>query len=87
LGTPARDLKDVLEAVLDGVVVVDREGRVELVNGEACRMLETSAEFAAGLPLARVADPAFEALVRSVLELGRPRCRTTACSRAASRPT
>jgi two-component system nitrogen regulation sensor histidine kinase GlnL len=72
LGTPARDLKDVLEAVLDGVVVVDREGRVELVNGEACRMLETSAEFAAGLPLARVADPAFEALVRSVLELGRP---------------
>ena len=67
-----RDLKDVLEAVLDGVVVVDREGRVEFVNGEACRMLETSAEFAAGLPLARVAGPAFDALVRSVLGLGRP---------------
>ncbi len=67
-----RDLQDVLEAVLDGVVVVDREGRVELVNGEACRMLETSAEFAAGLPLARVADAGFDALVRSVLELGRP---------------
>jgi two-component system nitrogen regulation sensor histidine kinase GlnL len=72
LGTPARDLKDVLEAVLDGVVVVDRDTRVELVNGEACRMLETSAEFAAGLPLARVAGPAFEALARSVIELGRP---------------
>jgi len=68
----ARDLQDVLEAVLDGVVVVDRDGRIELVNGEACRMLETSAEFAAGLPLARVADAAFDALVRSVLELGRP---------------
>jgi two-component system nitrogen regulation sensor histidine kinase GlnL len=67
-----RDLKDVLEAVLDGVVVVDREGRVEFVNGEASRMLETSAEFAAGLPLARVAGPAFAALVCSVLELGRP---------------
>jgi two-component system nitrogen regulation sensor histidine kinase GlnL len=67
-----RDLQDILEAVLDGVVVVDRETRVELVNGEACRMLETSAEFAAGLPLARVADPAMDALVRSVLELGRP---------------
>jgi two-component system, NtrC family, nitrogen regulation sensor histidine kinase GlnL len=67
-----RDLKDVLEAVLDGVVVVDREGRVEFVNGEACRMLETSAEFAAGLPLARVAGPEFEAIVRSVLALGRP---------------
>jgi nitrogen-specific signal transduction histidine kinase len=67
-----RDLKDVLEAVLDGVVVVDREGRIELVNGEACRMLETSAEFAAGLPLARVADPALADLARSVIELGRP---------------
>jgi nitrogen-specific signal transduction histidine kinase len=67
-----RDLKDVLEAVLDGVVVVDRAGCVEFVNGEACRMLETSAEFATGLPLARVADAAFEALARSVLELGRP---------------
>jgi two-component system nitrogen regulation sensor histidine kinase GlnL len=66
-----RDLKDVLEAVLDGVVVVDREGRIELVNGEACRMLETSAEFAAGLPLARVADSALDAFARSVLELGR----------------
>ncbi len=67
-----RDLKDVLEAVLDGVVVVDREGCVEFVNGEACRMLETSAEFATGLPLARVADSSFDALARSVLELGRP---------------
>src|SRR5262245_63072623 len=35
-------------------------------------MLETSTEFAAGLPLARVAGPAFGALARSVLELGRP---------------
>ena len=67
-----RDLKDVLEAVLDGVVVVDREARIELVNGEACRMLETSAEFAAGLPLARVAGSEIDALVRAVLELGRP---------------
>jgi two-component system nitrogen regulation sensor histidine kinase GlnL len=67
-----RDLEDVLEAVLDGVVVVDREGQVEFVNGEACRMLETSAEFAAGLPIARVADASFDALVRSVLGLGRP---------------
>src|SRR5688572_11761919 len=67
-----RDLQDVLEAVLDGIVVVDREARIEFVNGEACRMLETSAEFAAGLPLARVADSAFEELARSVLELGRP---------------
>jgi two-component system nitrogen regulation sensor histidine kinase GlnL len=69
----SRDLHDVLEAVLDGVVVVDREGCVELLNSEACRMLETSAEAAGGVALSRVvADPVFETLVRSVLETGRP---------------
>jgi two-component system nitrogen regulation sensor histidine kinase GlnL len=51
---------------------VGRDGCVELVNTEACRMLETSAEFAAGLPLARVAGSGFEELARSVLALGRP---------------
>jgi two-component system nitrogen regulation sensor histidine kinase GlnL len=69
----SRDLHDVLEAVLDGVVVVDRDARIEFVNGEACRMLETSAEAACGEPLGRVvADPGFESLARSVLETGRP---------------
>jgi two-component system, NtrC family, nitrogen regulation sensor histidine kinase GlnL len=67
-----RDLQDVLEAVLDGIVVADRDGRVEFVNTEACRMLETSAEYAAGLPLARVAGPEFDALARAVLAVGRP---------------
>ncbi len=67
-----RDLQDVLEAVLDGVVVVDRYGRIEFLNGEACRMLETSDEAASGEPLSRVAgSPGFDALVRSVLETGR----------------
>ncbi len=69
----SRDLNDVFEAVLDGVVVVDRDGRIEFLNGEACRMLETSAEAARGAPLAEVvADPVFENLLGSVLETGRP---------------
>ncbi len=61
-----------LEAVLDGVVVVDGALRVEHLNAEACRMLETSAEAARGEPLAEVvADPVFEAIGRWVLETGR----------------
>jgi len=67
-----RDLQDVLEALLDGVVVVDGEGRVELLNAEACRMLETSAEAACGQPLERVmGDPRYGEMVRAVLESGR----------------
>ena len=46
-----RDLHSVLDAVLDGVVVLDAEGRVESVNSEACRILETSAESCAGAPI------------------------------------
>jgi two-component system nitrogen regulation sensor histidine kinase GlnL len=69
----SHDLHDVFEAVLDGVVVVDAEGRIEFLNGEACRMLETSAEAARGGALGSVlGDPDFESLVRSVLETGRP---------------
>jgi two-component system, NtrC family, nitrogen regulation sensor histidine kinase GlnL len=68
-----RDLQEVLEAVLDGVVVVDGEARIELLNGEACRMLETSAEAASGEDLGElVGDPVFAALIRSVLATGRP---------------
>lgn len=68
----SRDLQDVIEALLDGVVVVDARGRVELLNAEACRMLETSAEAACGQPLDRVmGDDRFGAMVRSVLESGR----------------
>jgi two-component system nitrogen regulation sensor histidine kinase GlnL len=68
-----RDLQIVLDAVLDGVVVVDDRGRVELVNAEACRILETSAEAALGEPLERIAtaDAALATMVRTVLVTGR----------------
>lgn len=67
-----RDLRDVLEAVLDGIVVVGVDLCVEHLNAEACRMLETSAEAARGEPLSRVTeDPALESIARAVLASGR----------------
>jgi two-component system nitrogen regulation sensor histidine kinase GlnL len=53
----ARDPKGILDAVLDGVMVVDAEGRIEFVNAEACRILETSDETASGAPLDRIVGP------------------------------
>jgi two-component system nitrogen regulation sensor histidine kinase GlnL len=44
----ARDLTGVLDAVIAGIVVVDSDGRVEIVNSAASRILETSAETAIG---------------------------------------
>jgi two-component system nitrogen regulation sensor histidine kinase GlnL len=68
----ARDLSGVLEAVLAGVVVLDAEGRVELVNTAACRFLETSEESARGLPVEQLlgARHAVARLARSVLASG-----------------
>ncbi|MBW2716180.1 MAG: PAS domain-containing protein, partial [Deltaproteobacteria bacterium] len=47
----ARDLESMLDAVLDGVVVLDARGEVESLNSEACRILETSNEAALGRPI------------------------------------
>ncbi len=57
-----RDLRSVLDAVLDGIVVVGADGRVETLNAEACRILGTSSEHAAARPLADL--PAGKHLVR-----------------------
>ena len=67
------DLQRVLDAVLDGVIVVDREGRVEQVNAEACRILETSPEAIGGEPIERVLgrDHAMAKLARAALASGR----------------
>jgi two-component system nitrogen regulation sensor histidine kinase GlnL len=68
----ARDLTGVLDAVLTGVVVLDAEGSVELVNGAACRILETSDESARGIAVERLLGPehAVARLARSVLASG-----------------
>jgi two-component system nitrogen regulation sensor histidine kinase GlnL len=68
----ARDLTGVLDAVLAGVVVLDAEGRVELVNNAACRILETSDESARGVAVERLLGPehAVARLARRVLASG-----------------
>jgi two-component system nitrogen regulation sensor histidine kinase GlnL len=66
-----RDQRRVLDAILDGVVVVDEAGSVELLNAEASRILETSTEAVAGRPIEQVPGAgAFAKSVRGVLDLG-----------------
>ncbi len=67
-----RDLGNVLEALMDGVVVVDAQGRVEQLNAEACRILETSTEAVAGRPLEQVPGAvSFARDVRAAIAEGR----------------
>ena len=70
----ARDLRDVLDAILAGVVVIDTEGTVEQVNTAACRILEHSVQAAVGLPMERLlgANHALARLGRKVLRTGIP---------------
>lgn len=69
----ARDLRQVLDAVIDGVVVVDATGAIDEVNAEACRILENSAQALAGTPVEQLLGPDHAAakLVRTVLATGR----------------
>jgi len=69
----ARDLASTLDAVFDGVVLLDARGRVESLNSEACRILEISSESAVGRPVEQLfgEDPSIAALSRSVLADGR----------------
>ncbi len=48
---PAPALGRILDAVLDGLIVLDANGRIETINAEACRMLEVSAEAGPGRQL------------------------------------
>ncbi len=69
----ARDLSGVLDAVLAGILVLDEDGRIELVNSAACRILETSAESAQGLSIERLLGPnhSIAKLARGVFASGR----------------
>jgi two-component system nitrogen regulation sensor histidine kinase GlnL len=68
---PAGNLRRVLDALLDGVVVVDDEGSVRQLNAEACRILGTSSEAVSGRPVERVpGGEAFAKGVRAVLAGG-----------------
>ena len=68
----ARDLRDVLDAILAGVVVIDAEGIVEQLNSAACGILEHSAQAAVGTPVERLLGPshALARLGRKVLATG-----------------
>ena len=67
------EFRQILEAVLDGVIVVDDRGRVEFVNSEACRMLETSSEAAVSARLREIVGPghAVARVAETVLGEGR----------------
>lgn len=62
------ELPRILDALLDGVVVVAADGSAERLNAEACRLLETSTEAVAGRPVEQVAGAtAFAGTIRAVL--------------------
>ena len=61
--TTSRDLQRVLDAVIDGVIVVAPGGSVDRINHEACRMLETSEDSHLGRSLAELVDQAHPMLV------------------------
>jgi two-component system nitrogen regulation sensor histidine kinase GlnL len=67
-----RELDHVLDALLDGVILLDREGRLEHVNAEACRILGGSAETLAGQAVERLLGPAhgLARLARATLASG-----------------
>lgn len=64
-------IPQILDALLDGVVVVDEAGRIAHLNAEASRILETSTEAVSGRPIEQVAGMgAFAKAVRDVLSGG-----------------
>lgn len=70
----ARELKSVLDAILDGILLIDDQGCVEDVNDEACRIFGLSAEYIRGAPIDRLMGPRFAVvgLARRVAETGQP---------------
>jgi len=62
-----------LDAVLDGVVLLNARGEIESLNSEACRILETSIEIAVGRPIEDLLgeDQSIAELSRAVLADGR----------------
>jgi len=68
----SRDLTGVLDAVIAGILVVDFEGRVEMVNSAACAFLETSAEATQNQAIESLFGPDHPAprMVHSVIQTG-----------------
>ena len=66
-------LQQILDALLEGVVVVDEWGMVRQVNDSACRILETSADAIIGHPVEDLhgAEHAVARLARAALDTAR----------------
>jgi two-component system nitrogen regulation sensor histidine kinase GlnL len=87
-----------LDAVLDGVILLDANGKVEFLNHEACRMLETSPEATLGVSIEGVVgvDHPIARLSHAVLASGRaaiereqavdPRCKGNIVADIAASP-
>ena len=71
---PTPDFEGLLEALVDGFVVLDAEGRILRLNSEASRIFETSTEHALGRTIGDVLGKghALALLVDQVLGSGRP---------------
>ncbi|MAE93759.1 MAG: hypothetical protein CL910_03785 [Deltaproteobacteria bacterium] len=67
-----RDLGRVLEAIVAGVVVIDRDGIVDEINSAACRLVERSREQSVGRPIEELVsgEHALSRLGRKALERG-----------------
>ena len=70
----SRELKSVLDAVHDGILLIDQDGYVEDLNAEACRIFGTSAGNIRGVSMDRLIDPgrAIVSLAHRVVETGQP---------------
>ena len=69
-----RDPRHILDALPDGLVVLDLDGRVEWANGEACRLLEHSSDVLTGSALDQPlgADHPIAVVARTAIGSGRP---------------
>ncbi len=69
----SHDLQHILDALLDGIVVIDPQGVVERINPGACRLLQISADTALGkrLPDLLSEDHPIWMAAQSTLETGR----------------
>jgi PAS domain-containing protein len=69
-----RNPERLLDAMLDGVVLLDADGEIEFLNPEACRILEASLQTAIGLPIEGLigGEHSIAKLSRIVLDSGRP---------------
>ncbi len=68
-----RELQGIFDALLEGVVILDKDGRIEMVNSEAIRLFSASRELLTGEYLSRAlgSDHPVVEIIRRVVQSGR----------------